>query len=163
MDRRQEIIELGAFRINRYGDWLGEFHSFVRPVDHPRLSAYCIELTGIKQEQVSKAKTFLKVFPEFEDWYGQLDEPTILCTWGAKDVEILQHECEQHDMETGFLKGAINLKEQYARIHKLSKEAGLLKALEHAEIPFEGTHHRALDDAYNTGQLFIRYLDHWVY
>ncbi len=163
MDREQEIIELGAYRVNGYRDWIDHFQSFVKPVHYPRLSPYCTDLTGITQEQVSKARTFGPVFSLFEDWYFKLDEPHILCTWGAKDIELLQAECNRHHHDIEFMPRCINLKAQYAGIHHLPKEVGLLKALAYSDIEFEGSHHRALDDAYNTSRLFLQYLDRWQY
>src|SRR6185369_485921 len=80
MDRRSEIIELAAFRINGYGEWIDNFQSFIRPVDHPRLSAYCTELTTITQEQVNKAKTFNHVFQSFQEWLEQEDSAQLICT-----------------------------------------------------------------------------------
>lgn len=163
MDRRQEIIELAAIRVNRYGEWIDKFQRFVKPIDHPRLSAYCIELTTITQEQVNKAKTFDHAITAFQDWLELEDSNALIGTWGAKDMEIIRDECKRHSYDSSFLPSSINLKAQYARLNKLPKEAGLQKALESEQIEFEGTPHRAIDDAYNTAQLFLRYIDRWQY
>ena len=163
MDRRTEIIELAAFRLNGYGEWMDHFQSFVRPVDHPRLSAYCTELTTITQVQVNKAKTFPQVFQVFQDWFEQEDSTQLLCTWGAMDIDIIKAECHRHRYDASFLPKVIDLKAQYARFNRLPKEVGLQKALEYNEIDFEGTPHRAVDDAYNTGHLFLRFIDRWQY
>lgn len=163
MNRRQEIIELAAIHISGYGEWGSRFQSFVRPMDHPRLSPYCQELTGIAQEQVDKAKRFDFVIQSFQDWLETIDDPQLLCTWGAMDTGMIHEECRRHDVDPDFLPSGINLKAQYARMHELSKEAGLLKALEYHDIEFEGSPHRAGDDAFNTGKLFIRLLDQWQF
>ena len=34
MDRNPEIIEIGAYRVNGYREWIDKFQSFVRPVEH---------------------------------------------------------------------------------------------------------------------------------
>ena len=163
MDRNQEIIELAAYRVNGYRDWLDHFQSYVRPVEHPRLSAYCTDLTGITQDQVSKARSFEQVFHQFEDWFLREDGPHLICTWGSKDLQLIMDECIRHDVDAGFLPGWINLKSQYAHIHGFRKEPGLLKALEQSEILFEGSPHSALDDAFNTTKLFLRFMDRWQY
>ena len=31
---------------------VSEFHEYVMPVEHPKLSSFCTELTGIRQQQV---------------------------------------------------------------------------------------------------------------
>jgi 3'-5' exoribonuclease 1 len=163
MDRRQEVIELAAYHVNGYGEWGEHFNAFVRPLDHPRLSAYCTELTGITQEMVDKARRFDVVGQRFQDWLETIDGQLLLCTWGAKDVPILLGECKRHDIDPDFLPRAINLKAQYAQIHKLYKEVGLMKAIERSGIEFEGEAHRAINDAYNTARLFLQHLDHWQY
>lgn len=163
MDREQEIIELAAYTVNGYRDWIDSFQRFIKPTAHPRLSTYCLELTGIKQEQVSKARHFNKVFPEFQEWLEGHDQPMLLCTWGEKDMVIIRNECRTHDIDDSFLPKSINLKTQYASIHQLGREVGLQKALEYSQIEFEGSPHRAIDDAYNTTTLFLQYLDRWQY
>ena len=163
MDRNQEIIELAAYRVNGYREWVDHFQSFIKPVQHPRLSTYCTDLTSITQEQVSKAKPFDHIFPLFEDWFHAQDGPQLICTWGDKDMDLIHSECLRSDTDASFLPGWIDLRSQYAGIHQLSREVGLLKALEYNDIDFEGTPHRALDDSYNTAKLFLRYLDRWVY
>jgi len=163
MNRRQEIIELAAFSVNGYREWNDRFQSFIKPKDHPRLSAYCMELTGITQDQVNKARKFERVFNDFQEWMESHDHPQLLCTWGAKDMVIIRDECQAHDFDCSFLPKAINLKAQYAVMHQLGREVGLIKALEYSDIEFEGSHHRAIDDAYNTARLFLHYLDQWQY
>jgi inhibitor of KinA sporulation pathway (predicted exonuclease) len=163
MDRRSEIIELAAFRVNGYGEWIDQFQSFIRPVDHPRLSTYCMDLTGIRQEQINKARTFEVIFPSFEDWFYQQDGPHLLCTWGDKDMDLIHSDCSRHDLEAKFLPTCIDLKAQYNAMYRLPKEVGLIKALEYNDILFEGSPHRAIDDAFNTTKLFLKYLDRWQY
>ncbi len=163
MNRRQEIIELAAYSVNGYREWNDKFQRFIKPTENPRLSVYCTDLTGITQEQVSKAKKFDRVFNEFQEWVESHDQPQLICTWGAKDMVIIRDECHAHDLDCSFLPHSIDLKSQYAKFHQLSREVGLLKALDYTGIEFEGSPHRAADDAFNTTRLFLHYLDRWQY
>ena len=163
MNRRQEIIEIAAFSVNGYREWNDQFQRFVKPKENPRLSVYCTELTNISQDQINKAKQFELVFTDFQEWVENHDQPQLLCIWGSKDMEIIRSECKAHDIDCRFLPEAINLKSQYASIHQLTKEVGLMKALDYTGIEFEGSHHRAIDDAFNTTKLFLHYLDQWQY
>ncbi|KAG0374679.1 hypothetical protein BGX24_010099, partial [Mortierella sp. AD032] len=45
-----------------------EFHSYVRPTHRPILSDFCKDLTGISQETVDSAPTFVEVLERFEEW-----------------------------------------------------------------------------------------------
>jgi inhibitor of KinA sporulation pathway (predicted exonuclease) len=163
MDRRQEVIELGACMLDPYGDLLGTFQAFVRPVENPHLSAYCTDLTGIQQEDVRKAPTFDIAIERYFAWMESFEAESLLCTWGAKDIPILKAECDVHDADPFFLHPAIDLKAQFARIMRLPSEVGLQKALGMIGFEFEGTAHRAFEDAQNTAGLFRRFIDQWEF
>ncbi|XP_017060126.1 ERI1 exoribonuclease 2-like [Drosophila ficusphila] len=51
--REAEIIEFPAVLVNlKTGKIEAEFHKYILPVESPRLSCYCTELTGIQQKTV---------------------------------------------------------------------------------------------------------------
>lgn len=163
MNREQEIIEIGVYRMSRFGEFIGKFQCFVRPRVNPRLSAYCTELTGIQQQDVDRAGYFNSVYDDFEGWLDGGEQELVTCTWGAGDIPLWRSECKNYRLDPDILPAAINLKEQFARIQQLPKSIGLLKAMQSLGLEFEGNHHRALDDAYNTGILFRKLLDEWEY
>ena len=74
----QEVIEIGAIKLNGYGEELSIFNRFVKPVVNPRLSAFCQELTSITQEQINIANTFPTVIEDFQDWIDIWDEDYLL-------------------------------------------------------------------------------------
>ena len=152
LGREQEIIEIGALRMNAFGEVGSTFQRFVRPVMHPRLSVYCKRLTGITQDEVDSADTFDRVLGHFHDWYDQ-DGDILLCSWGAKDHQLLEGDMALHRIEDG-LPDYIELKEQYYAIKDMHKKMGLKRVLDREGFDFEGTHHRALDDATNLSYLF---------
>ncbi len=48
-----EIIEVSCCLLDAHSlTQRGEWQSFVRPTEHPRLDPFCVELTGITQQQV---------------------------------------------------------------------------------------------------------------
>ncbi len=85
----QEIIEIGAVKINGYGEILGSFNKFVRPTVNPSLSAFCQELTGIDQVQVNRANKFDRVVDDFMEWIDIEYEDYLLCSWGGFDKRML--------------------------------------------------------------------------
>ncbi len=56
---------------------------------------------------------------------------------------------------------ACDIKSLFALLHGLEREVGLLAALELAGLPVEGTHHRGVDDAWNTAGLLAALLTRW--
>jgi len=145
---KKEIIEIGAVRLTERLNVNGEFQSFVRPLHNPELSDFCKELTSITQEDIAKADLFPKIFKDFTTWMDPL--PYRFCSWGIYDLTQLMMDCARHGIIfPGYLVGKhINLKNLFAKVMD-TKRYGLEKALKKLEIPLEGTHHRAIDDARN--------------
>jgi inhibitor of KinA sporulation pathway (predicted exonuclease) len=163
LGKAQEIIEVGAVRLTSVGEYSDSFQSFVRPVQHPMLSAYCQELTGIDQVSVNRASYFDFVMERFLAWMDRDRDHTILCSWGARDIDLLKNDCFHFDLDTDWLEPHIDVKAQYHRIRNLTRKQGLYKTIDREGFEFEGSHHRALDDAVNTAKLFVKYLDEWRY
>ena len=155
------MIEIGAVKLNRYGEELGSFNQFVRPRINEQLSAFCMELTGIEQAQISRAERFPKVIQHFMDWAEIYEEEYVLVAWGREDRMLLQNDCMLHDLEYDWLEPYLNLKRAYKQLKKLNKPYGLQKSLTKEGFEFDGQPHRAIDDAINTVKIFRRYLDEW--
>ncbi len=149
---RMETIEIGAVMLQTAtGPAAGEFARFVKPVVEPILSGFCKRLTSITQEQVDAADIFRLVFPEFVYWIGA--EDFALCSWGAYDLKQFRSDCLRHQIEfPPSFENHINLKNEFARTFKV-RRCGMAKALRHAKIALEGTHHRGIDDARNIAKL----------
>jgi inhibitor of KinA sporulation pathway (predicted exonuclease) len=159
----QEIIEIGAFRLDRYGELQGEFNRFVRPILNPYLSPFCQELTTISQAEVDRADTFPEVIEVFQDWALIFEEEYLLCSWGNFDKQQLIQDCRLHDLDEDWVSPHINLKRQYQEIKRLSRPRGLKRSVAAEGFEFTGTHHRAIDDADNLVKVFRSHLDEWRY
>ena len=161
--RNQEVIEFGAVCTDRFGDCKSTFSRLVKPEQNPSLSYYCTNLTGITQADVDSAKSFERVVSEFMNWIDIEDDQYLLCSWGDKDIDFLQSDCINNNVEIDWLVRYIDLKTQYHRIRGLQRKRGLKKVLAFEQIEFEGSHHRAYDDAVNLFSLFTKYRDLWMY
>ena len=159
----QEIIEIGAVKINSYGEVIGTFNQFVKPILNPGLSAFCQELTSIDQYDIDRAKKFSYVIEYFQDWIDIYDEDYLLCSWGNFDRNMLVQDCRLHKMEYDWAEEHINIKRQYQEIKRLRRARGLRKAVEIEGFEFTGIHHRGIDDARNLAKIFLKYLDEWRY
>jgi inhibitor of KinA sporulation pathway (predicted exonuclease) len=157
----QEIIEIGAFKINYYGEVRGKFNRFVRPSAHPILSPFCRQLTGISQTDINRARLFPEVLQEFVDWGRIEEEDYVLCSWGNFDHKMLAHDCRLHRLDYEWTSRYANLKEQYRIMKRMRRGVGLRKAVEGEGIPFTGQHHRGISDAENLVKLFLKYLGQW--
>lgn len=161
----QETIEIGAVKVNRYGEVLGQFSRFIRPAINPNLSFFCRKLTSIDQVDVNRARPFSEVIEDFQEWIGIYDEEEhLLCSWGGFDKKQLIQDSNLHDLEYEWIEDYhINLKKQFHEIKRWNKPKGLKRVVEHEGFEFTGVYHRAISDAQNLAKVFIKYVDEWRY
>lgn len=147
-----EIIEIGAVMLHaRTFELESEFQSFVRPVRHPELTRFCMELTNIAQADVNDAPGFPDVLAGMLEWSAAFHD-ALFCSWGAYDRNQFLQDCEYHHVPYPFSSGHLNLKEAFSRA-KHRKPMGVTQALRHLGLQFEGAHHRGLDDARNIARI----------
>jgi 3'-5' exoribonuclease 1 len=157
-----EVIEIGAYKVNEYGEVLGMFNKFIKPMLNPVLSEFCKSLTSISQDNVDKAKMYPNVIQEFQDFINIDDDNYQLCAWGKFDVQLLRVNSVLHKMEIDWLENNINVKDQYHRIKGEHKLSGLKNTIKTEGMEFTGIQHRAISDAENLAKIFIKYIDEWV-
>ncbi len=156
-----EIIEIGAVKVNNYGEVESVFSQFVKPTVNAVLSDFCKKLTSISQENVDKSPTFPKVIEDFKDWIGVGDESYTLLSWGKYDKEQLKQDCELHHLDIEWLDHHFNLKPAYKNLKNLKDEPGLKKAVKLEGFEFTGIHHRAISDAENLAKIFVKHFKEW--
>lgn len=155
-----EIIEIGAVKVNRYGEIDSIFSKFVKPTYNPVLSDFCKKLTSISQNDVDKAKTFSKVCEEFMEWID-VEQDYMLVSWGKYDKEQLLLECKLHKLDEEWLDFHYNVKPAYRKLKNETHEQGLKKVIKNEGFEFSGIHHRAISDAENLAKVFIKYIENW--
>ncbi len=161
--RSREIIEIGAVKLDGYGNWIDTFETLVRPIDHPHLSTFCTELTGITTEMVRRAPKFPQAISAFLDWADPWSEHIVWASWGQFDEELMRNNLYAWKMDDEWLSPYIDLKRQYQQLRALPKAKGLISALRKEGMEFIGRQHRGLDDAKNLARLFVCYIDMWQY
>lgn len=149
----RETIEIGAVLIDTCSlQIVDEFNELIRPITHPEISQFCIELTGITQTELNVAAHFPDVFSNFINWLPN-DVEYVFATWGGYDLVQLNIDCALHGMPEFSPSATLNLKLAFKEARNLKKKVGLKRALEIVNLSYEGSHHRALDDAKNTVKL----------
>ncbi|CAB1430013.1 unnamed protein product [Pleuronectes platessa] len=174
-----EVIEFPAVLLNTSsGEVESEFHTYVQPQEHPTLSEFCTELTGITQIQVEAGIPLRICLSRFCRWLQtlQLEKGVVfpnkqqnsspppaspkLCTfltWSDWDLGVcLQYECKRKQLhKPDVLNSWIDLRSTY-RLFYDRKPKGLNGALQDLGIQFAGREHSGLDDSRNTAQLAAR-------
>ncbi|XP_039587800.1 ERI1 exoribonuclease 2 [Passer montanus] len=175
--RGPEIIEFPAVLLNTStGAIESEFHVYVQPQEHPILSEFCTELTGITQNQVDQGVPLNICLSQFLKWIQKIQEEKKIMfstdsqsnstseakacafvTWTDWDLGVcLHYECRRKQLrKPHILNSWIDLKATYRAFYN-RKPKGLNGALQDLGIAFEGREHSGLDDSRNTARLAWR-------
>lgn len=149
-----EIIEIGAVWATPDGTVLDTFQTIVRPVVHPQLTSFCLQLVGIPQADIDVAETFPAAAAALAR-FAQLHQSAnaLWGSWGRYDAKQLARDCDRHGtVDPLAALTHLNLKREFAKARKI-KEVGMARALAMVGLPLDGAHHRGLDDARNIAKL----------
>jgi 3'-5' exoribonuclease 1 len=152
---QMETIEIGAVMVVRETlETVDEFQTFIKPMRHPILTKFCLELTSITQSQVDTAPDFGTAMSTWQTWLSKFDR-AIFGSWGKYDRTQFQQDSKHHQIDLPYPVSSnhINLKEMFSTAQGLNKRYGMAQALDLAKIPLTGTHHRGIDDARNISKL----------
>lgn len=159
--REMEIIEIGAVIVDRRSfEPIGEFQSFVRPVQHPKLTDFCTQLTSITQAEVDGAPGFPIVLAALRE-FVELHARPLFCSWGAYDRGQFGLDAGFHGVELPFGDDHLNLKQAFSDALGTRKRFGMAGALRKLGLPLAGTHHRGIDDARNIARILPFAIGAW--
>jgi inhibitor of KinA sporulation pathway (predicted exonuclease) len=149
-----EIIEIGAVWATADGAVLERFQSFVRPLQGPLLTPFCIHLTGIGQADVDAAPLFpvaARLLHEFAD--RRREAGSVWASWGDYDRKQFIRDCARHGTDDPLQLPHENARRIFTIRQHTGTDVSLAMACDLAKIKLEGSYHRALDDAINTARL----------
>lgn len=149
-----EIIEIGACWATESGVVLQRFQHFVRPLQRPTLTSFCMSLTGISQQDVDQASLFPVAAQALRDFVAETNcVDAIWMSWGAYDLKQMAKDSERHSIDMPLDMPHQNAKRMFAKAQRIGKEVGMAKACALAQLKMDGQHHRGLDDAVNIARL----------
>ncbi|XP_025062786.1 ERI1 exoribonuclease 2 isoform X1 [Alligator sinensis] len=169
------LVEFPAILLNTStGEIESEFHTYVQPWEHPVLSEFCTELTGITQNQVAEGVPLNICLSMFSKWIQKIQtekkitfnldvlshSETKSCTfvtWSDWDLGVcLHYECKRKQLrKPDILNSWIDLRATYKNFYS-RRPKGLNGALQDLGIEFAGREHSGLDDSRNTARLAWR-------
>ncbi|SHK13129.1 3'-5' exonuclease [Tepidibacter formicigenes] len=151
-----EIVEIGAVKINENLEIIDRFQSFIKPKYFPKLFRTIKKKTKISQVDINNAQSFDTVLNFFKNWIGK---EYILFSWGYDDYYHFKTNCTLHELDINWLYKFVNIQKQFAHIYKFEKGQypSLKNALNKLDIPLEeDDFHRADIDAEYTAKIFIK-------
>lgn len=146
-----EIIEVG-FAAVKNGHITGEFSSFVTPTRFNKLTDRCKKFLHINQSQTDLGMPFAELVSLLKSYDEKL--LTTVVTWGNMDMKVLRNNCQKAGLDFPFTGKQVDLSLEYKRFFGDQNQTGLWKAVQAYGKEGTGKHHRALDDALTTYNIF---------
>ncbi|AKO94555.1 MULTISPECIES: 3'-5' exonuclease KapD [Priestia] len=146
-----EIIEVGIVVARNY-KVIDTFSSYVRPQHFPTLTNRCKTFLSIEQQSVDSGITLQELADLFKNYCKNYE--TTVVTWGNMDMKVLRQNCQKARIPFTFKGEQVDLSMEYKKFFGDRNQTGLWKAVEAYGKKGTGTHHRALDDAMTTYNIF---------
>ncbi|WP_160722364.1 3'-5' exonuclease KapD [Bacillus sp. USDA818B3_A] len=147
-----EIIEVGIVAV--VDDQVTEqFSSYVTPLKFPRLSERCKSFLHITQQQVDRGMSIYELIKKLAE-FNKDNVDTTIVTWGNMDMKVLRQNCLMAGAPFPFTGAELDLSMEYKRFFGDQNQTGLWKAVQEYGKEGTGKHHRALDDALTTYNIF---------
>lgn len=152
----EEIIEIGAVKLDRNFNVVGEFSSLVRPSVNKTLNSKVKSMTRIPLDELRNAKKFRTVYDEFLKWCGYGEN--VFLTWSQSDIIVFLNNLKFYRMPV-----RITAMDSYCdiqayvqkRLNFEGSQMSLSAAAEQLGIDCESDElHRAVYDAIITARCF---------
>ncbi|KAI6650293.1 3'-5' exoribonuclease 1-like [Oopsacas minuta] len=140
-----------------------EFHSFCRPILNPKLTKFCVDYTGISQDKVDTAPTFVELLPLVDKWVYEnvvaRKVPFAFATDGPWDFfKFLRPQCEFSHLEyPWYATKWVNVRKHFSRYYGL--RGGISYMLECLGQKFIGEPHSGIDDTRNICSIVVQLLE----
>ena len=160
---RNEIIEVGAVKLDYHGNVMGEFSQFVQTEYAEGVAFPLRELTGISAVDTAMADPLYVVIKRLSDWIGHYSAQ-VVC-WSGADRRQLLTECQAKHIDlSAFPTGWADLQAFYTSIMDVGSHGrvSLGDAAAWFGIEFDestGHAHSALADARVTAKLLKQAMD----
>lgn len=156
IDLENEIIEIGAVKVDKYMKPISEFREYIKPTIFPVINPIVTEITKIDMDILNeKGVAFNEAMDKLKDMF---EEGDVLCSWAKDDVAELiinSHHFKYNDLR--WLNGYLDIQEYVSKMLAHKKVLGLKSALDELKIKVDDTKlHDALNDAKYTVEVFRR-------
>jgi len=155
-DLKNEIIQIGAVKLNEALETVSSFNLLIKPVIYKRMNPYVKRKTNIHTSHVTRGTPFIEAIKQFDTWIGN---DTILCSWGHDDILALRQNCIYFGFNNLSFDKFINIQQIYMNLGSLTKQPSLEGAVESLEIEKYSLFHDALSDASYTAEIFRKIYD----
>jgi len=155
-----EIIEFSSIMISaKTYEVLAHFQAFVKPIAHPMLTSFCVQLTGITQEQVDNGLTLQQTLTIYNQWLQEYITPpgasfAVVC-WTDWDLKTMLHDnCKMLNISRPkYFNAWIDVRKIYRE--KYPFYGTLADSAKFINIEIEGREHSGICDCLTTAKIVI--------
>ncbi len=127
-----EIIEIGAIKLDKYMKPLGEYKAYIKPSIIPVLNPKVLEITKISKEDLDSGISFEE---GMDGLRSLIDEDDIICSWAKDDIiEIMSNAIYHKYEDLKWLKNYLDIQEYSTKILAHKNSLSLKNALEELKI-----------------------------
>ena len=154
-DLGNEIIQIGAAKIDMQCNVTCTFSTFVKPCYYPKITRDITELTLISDKDVADAPPFLTAVDEFRRWCG---DDAVFVSWSGTDISVLIKNCQKIGYPTDWIPDCFDAQLMFDDMEMQEDRTWPLNyALFHFKERPDGAHN-ALSDVMST-ILILKHLD----
>ncbi|MEG0297082.1 MAG: 3'-5' exonuclease [Clostridium sp.] len=152
---RNEIIEIGAIKLDAYMKPLKQMKVYIKPSVLPVLNPKITEITSITDDDLEQGVSFEEGMDMLNDL---VDEGDVICSWAKDDIaEITQNAVYHEYGNFKLLKKYLDIQEYAMKIYGYKKSVSLKEVLTKAQIKVDKNKlHDALNDAIYTAEVLKR-------
>ena len=154
--QESEIIEIGLCVLDVASGERSVPRAILIKPQRSTLSRYCKKLTTLTPEMLADGLRFQDACALLMEEY-QSHQRT-WASYGDYDRLKMMAQCEAFGVPYPFGRSHINVKNLLALQFNLEREVNLQKGTDLLGLPFEGTIHRGVDDAWNIAAVLSRVL-----
>lgn len=151
-----EIIEIGFCLLDPVSLERSERTCYLVKPERSKVSEFCTKLTTLTQTQVDGGMSFREACALLKNKFQGKDR--LWASYGDYDRAQFERQCKGRTIGYPFGPSHLNIKSMFALLYGLPREVGMAEALSRAGVTLEGTHHRGVDDAWNTAGILARLL-----
>jgi inhibitor of KinA sporulation pathway (predicted exonuclease) len=152
-DEYNEIIEIGVCLLDTRTFEPSDKKSILVIPEHSTISPFCTQLTTITPEMIAaEGIAFKEACELLQIEYESRNR--LWVSWGNYDKRLFHEQCKKMDVGYPFSDHHANLKKVFVKSEKEKSLIGMPQAMEKLGLTLEGTHHRGVDDAWNTARIF---------
>ncbi len=150
-----EIIQIGAVKLNSKLDIVSYKDYLIKPTLYHRVHPYVKKITGISTSMLQQQRTFVEIYGELVEFMES--SRNILCVWGGNDIKEFCRNILFYNLSgNGVPKRFVNVQTLAGKhLNQPSgKDIGLKNAVTELGLQMELEFHSALNDALYTAEVF---------